>query len=306
MVAGFSIAQTPNSIPTSGNVGIGTTSPTVKLQVNGAVKIDSSLTVKKSMTVQKNTVLNGSLHVNDKLLLPTLTDTALSGSGLLMIDSNGRVINGGNLKKRMYAAPFPTYPEPDCLKDMNGGWYYDAPVWQNESEKMYLLKTQCMRMLKVGIGINPNANLHILNFNDTVTPLLIEHRDAGINKKLLQLDSDGVLHTREILIDQKTWADYVFKDDYELPKLQKVNEYIAKHGHLPGVPSAYEINKNGLNVGKQAKIALQKIEELTLYAIRQNQQLKKQKQIINKLQSELHTLKKQMQVIVNNLKTSVK
>jgi hypothetical protein len=63
------------------------------------------------------------------------------------------------------------------------------------------------------------------------------------------------------------WADYVFAKDYELMPLSEVEEYITENKHLPSIPSADEVVKNGLDLGQMDAKLLQKIEELTLYMI---------------------------------------
>ncbi len=69
-----------------------------------------------------------------------------------------------------------------------------------------------------------------------------------------------------------SWADYVFYSDYHLPTLYEVEDYISKNGHLKDIPSAEEVEDNGIELGEMNKLLLQKIEELTLYTI----QLKKE------------------------------
>lgn len=91
----------------------------------------------------------------------------------------------------------------------------------------------------------------------------------------------------------QNWPDYVFEDDYELKSLEQVLSYIKDHKHLPEVPSAAEVEKEGLSVGEMNAVLLKKIEELTLYLIAQEQRIKKLeeknipvkgKQRINKLE----------------------
>ncbi len=72
------------------------------------------------------------------------------------------------------------------------------------------------------------------------------------------------------------WADYVFAKDYKLKELNEVEEYIAENKHLPGIPSAADIEKNGLSVGKMQALHMEKIEELTLYMI----ELQKQNELL--------------------------
>lgn len=63
------------------------------------------------------------------------------------------------------------------------------------------------------------------------------------------------------------WADYVFDEKYLLPSLESVEQHIKANKHLPGIPSAATIEKEGLNVGKVQAKMMEKIEELTLYVI---------------------------------------
>ncbi|MGN6493883.1 MAG: hypothetical protein ACTHLE_17930 [Agriterribacter sp.] len=63
------------------------------------------------------------------------------------------------------------------------------------------------------------------------------------------------------------WPDYVFNKGYNLRPLQEVEHFIAVNKHLPDVPSAAEVEKEGLNLGDNQAVLLKKIEELTLYII---------------------------------------
>jgi len=80
-------------------------------------------------------------------------------------------------------------------------------------------------------------------------------------------------------------GDYVFEEDYKLKTLNEIENYIKSNKHLPDVPSAEEMKKNGLDLGDMVIILLKKIEENTLYIIKQNKEiekLKKENQILNK------------------------
>jgi hypothetical protein len=87
-----------------------------------------------------------------------------------------------------------------------------------------------------------------------------------------------------------TWADYVFEDDYELRPLNEVECYIEENGHLPNVPSAKQVEEEGIEVGEMAKIQQEKIEELTLYLIEQDKQLAKQQNEIEELKAMVQAL----------------
>jgi hypothetical protein len=70
------------------------------------------------------------------------------------------------------------------------------------------------------------------------------------------------------------WADYVFKKDYKLKTIEEVEKHISENGHLPNIPSAKEVSKEGINLGEMDSKLLEKVEELTLYIIQLNKQVK--------------------------------
>jgi len=69
------------------------------------------------------------------------------------------------------------------------------------------------------------------------------------------------------------WPDYVFSKKYKLLSLKELEHFIAENQHLPNVPSAAEVEENGVNVGEMNAILLQKVEELTLYIIQLEKRL---------------------------------
>lgn len=82
-----------------------------------------------------------------------------------------------------------------------------------------------------------------------------------------------------------TWPDYVFYQDYELPSLKEIKEFIRHNRHLPDLPSADDVDSNGIDVGEMNAKLLRKIEELTLYLIDQNERLDRQQKEIDILKN---------------------
>ena len=82
------------------------------------------------------------------------------------------------------------------------------------------------------------------------------------------------------------WPDYVFEKDYKLQPLAELEKYIKENKHLPNVPSAKDIEKEGIDVAKMQAKQLEKIEELTLYLI--------------EMKKEIDLLKKENQELKNN------
>lgn len=70
-----------------------------------------------------------------------------------------------------------------------------------------------------------------------------------------------------------SWPDYVFADNYNLKSLKDVKKFISENKHLPNIPSASEIEKNGIQLGEMTKRLMEKVEELTLYIIDLQEQM---------------------------------
>ncbi|MEO1023332.1 MAG: hypothetical protein AAFW89_12385 [Bacteroidota bacterium] len=83
----------------------------------------------------------------------------------------------------------------------------------------------------------------------------------------------GSIGAREIIVEAGDWSDFVFEQNYTLPTLKEVQQHINEYGHLPGVPNEAEVTRHGINLGNMDSILLQKIEELTLYLIKQNDRI---------------------------------
>lgn len=92
-----------------------------------------------------------------------------------------------------------------------------------------------------------------------------------------KLAVNGLIHTKEVKVDLLNWPDYVFDKNYELPTLQTVEKQINENGHLKDIPSAKEVEENGVLLGEMNKKLLQKVEELTLYIIQMNKEIQELK-----------------------------
>lgn len=105
---------------------------------------------------------------------------------------------------------------------------------------------------------------------------------GGISYPENALEVNGTIRAKEILVETG-WADFVFEPNYNLPSLKDVESHIKVHKHLPGIPTEAEVKKNGANLGEMNVKLLQKIEELTLYMIKQNKDIETLKSEIQKL-----------------------
>ncbi len=137
-----------------------------------------------------------------------------------------------------------------------------------------------LRNGNVGIAnLNPNYKLHMFAETSGADPLMIENN----NQELMKLDHDGLLQVREVKVTLKPFADYVFDDDYELMSIEETDAFIKENGHLPNMPSAEEVDKNGIGIGELQIKQQEKIEELTLYIIEQQKQIDELKALVNEL-----------------------
>lgn len=123
-----------------------------------------------------------------------------------------------------------------------------------------------------------------------------------------KLTVNGNIHAKEVKIDLlgACVPDYVFAKDYKLKPLKEVEDFINKNSHLPEIPSAAAIEKNGLMLAEMNMSLLKKVEELTLYTIQQDKELKSQSREISTLKKENERFKNvedRLSIIEKELKT---
>src|SRR5690606_992386 len=132
--------------------------------------------------------------------------------------------------------------------------------------------------LEGGGGVIPytsaNANLDTVDWQARD---FMASRYMGIGTSYIdgyQLAVGGNIIAEGVTVKLQTnWPDFVFKKEYNLPSLKEVEEHILRKGHLLNIPSAEEVEKKGINIGKMDAKLLQKIEELTLYTIAQEKKI---------------------------------
>ncbi|HRO46332.1 hypothetical protein [Agriterribacter sp.] len=202
-------AQT-NTFPSSGNVGIGTTTPRAKLEVTGNGRFSSSA--------------SGSSFIIDISGFPT--DNNYSNAQIIAGASGG----AGYLKTKL---------------DNWGGYF--SWVTNSSSGEREVMKIDATSG-NVGIGTSsPQAKLAV----------------------------NGNIFSQKIKVIASGWPDYVFSPQYRLPGLWEVEDFIKSNGHLPDIPSAVEVEENGLDLGDNQALLLKKIEELTLYIIELNKKVER-------------------------------
>jgi|GEM_PF-884760 len=162
---------------------------------------------------------------------------------------------------------------------------------------------------RAGYGQVANNTLYIHNDSSSI-PLVygeFSSRKLGINTKSIPngytMGVKGKIITEEVKVQLTSggiWPDYVFDPEYKLPTLKEIEAHIKENGHLPEVPSAADIKQNeGYELGSMDMVLLKKIEELTLYSIEMEKQIKA-------LQEENKTLKEDVLHRLDNLEKQVK
>ncbi len=142
------------------------------------------------------------------------------------------------------------------------------------------------------VGINTDTPLsmqdHILEIGSAGSQKAIVIRNTLDNgTENFAITGTGTVYIREMYAKTGTFPDYVFEDDYSLFSLSELELYINEHGHLPGIPTQAEVraNEDRFNVGQVVIKQLEKIEELTLYTIEQDKQIKELQGQLEQLQN---------------------
>lgn len=102
----------------------------------------------------------------------------------------------------------------------------------------------------------------------------------GTTSPSYPLHVNGSVRATSFISNSTTYPDFVFKPGYKLAPLSEVEAQIAEKGHLAGVPSEAEAKKEGIDLAAMQVKLLQKVEELTLYVIElKKENIEQQRQI---------------------------
>jgi hypothetical protein len=132
------------------------------------------------------------------------------------------------------------------------------------------------------VGSSPRLDFTSFDGTNLTTEMTLKNGRLGIGTTTPDqaLTVKGKIHTNEVIIDvlYPIVPDFVFHPSYNLMPLHEVEQYVKTNNHLPEIPSAAEVSKNGLSIGEMQNKLLQKIEELTLYVIEQQKEIELLKQ----------------------------
>jgi len=235
----------------NGNVGVATPTPVNRFDVSGAISIGGGYGGVKTAPAN-GAIIRGNVGIGTPTPMQTL-------------DVNGRInVTKGVIQKGGAAIT--------NTNDM-GLYSLDPNTWMR-----FVTNGQPMRFYSDG-GIGTVANMTIAaNGNVGIGTDFIAYDDT------YKLAVNGAIRAKRAVVELG-WSDFVFEKNYKLKTLEYVEDFIKTNGHLPEIPSAKEIGTNGGDVGELLKLQMQKIEELTLYAIEQNKK-------IEELSKQIKSLKK--------------
>ncbi|MDD3860067.1 MAG: hypothetical protein PHW83_07705 [Bacteroidales bacterium] len=296
----------------TGNVGIKTTDPTATFDINGDIRIRQSAAENYILTSDNTGTgqwkeLKLELNENTLSLANHNTSVDLSGFNqtISLIDQSLQLSNDGGsvaLNNINY------WTKSDNLLYYNLGNVgigTNNPNYKLDVNGAVRIQEGWRGLIIEGSGTNPHRYDFIVGdlggsasnsggfsiFDNTASKYRFAiSRDGNvgigtINPQYL-LDVRGTAHFCEVRVRTENWCDFVFADNYKLPNLVELEEFIETNRHLPGVPSEAEVIENGVDLGEMNKVLLQKVEELTLIIIEQNKVLMEQSERISALESQ--------------------
>jgi len=321
LIITFQINFAQNTFPTTGNVGIGTTTPTgildiQKSNVNAGGKAVVNIIGSTWEGDGASLVLNQVWHDRHyKTILDNFGGTnAQTGSGLKIQTSywNGTDINtitslvlspSGNLG-------IGTTTPKSKLTIRSGGTgvsihpakapYYGTIAFNREAFDGEIFDPSGQAFQINNGGNDKNLHFQVYNGNDgkliTNNALVINGSNGNVSIGTANTQSmltvAGDITSREIKVTVNAGADFVFEKDYDLPSLESVDKFLKQNKHLPEIASAKEMQKDGINLSEMNIKLLQKIEELTLYVIEMKKENDKQNEEIKNLKNEINSTKK--------------
>lgn len=113
-------------------------------------------------------------------------------------------------------------------------------------------------------GTTLGQSLHVQSTRDN---FFMGNVGIGTTSPQDKLAVNGNIRAKEVKVEMANWPDYVFQEDYSLLPLGDLEAYIKENGHLPGIPTAKEVEADGVALAEMNRKLLEKVEELTLYLI---------------------------------------
>ena len=135
------------------------------------------------------------------------------------------------------------------------------------------------------------TNGNTFDYKKVYTGNLVVNGSSDFTGKMI-VDNDIESKKVKVSVNPGSVPDYVFQPNYELKPLEELESFVIANSHLPNIPSANEMGKDGQNLGEMQLKLLEKVEELTLYTIEQQKQIKAQRALIEAQQKQLEKVMK--------------
>ncbi|WP_246236375.1 tail fiber protein [Flavobacterium ajazii] len=276
-----------------GNIGIGTTNPNTKLHIIGTQTIEDSTSPAISFTGGASNGTVGAFGDNIRMInFSAFGTTTLQGNGNIDIKTEGgysiifgtaaiermRILSNGNVGIGTSTPEAKLHVKGDLQNNGN-------ILLGHTGETNYISSREVDQVL----GIRGSNFIKFSTYNGDWKDRMIINNIGNIGIGTTIPDSKltvaGNIHSQEVKVTMQagTVPDYVFTKEYQLKSLDEVEAYIKQNSHLPEIPSAKEIEKNGLMLAEMNMSLLKKIEELTLYSIEQNKKIEAQSKEIETL-----------------------
>jgi hypothetical protein len=274
-----------------GNNGVGDYTQSVIL----LHEMYNGTTIPYNNTVGTLTAFRGSQTSFNRINIANINTSSAYGEtyGIIQSISNGPtwklktcIYNG----KKYLAVDVPYHPAYHDL-----GFRFEG--WVNSTGESLKCVNYTINGSPVNQGVLSNIQDFVPNLIQTIdVPQLNISGNVGIGtiNPDAKLTVNGTIHSKEVKVDMNILPDYVFKPGYELLTLDEVKSYIDKNQHLPGVPSAEQVEKEGLKLGEMNVALLKKVEELTLYLLEKDKQDKQKQVQIDQLKRQVETLIKEI------------
>lgn len=225
-----------------------------------------------------------SIYTNSLSSSDIWTQTMIASTRMVTKDLE---VNGGAILSKygsFQTKPFGMYHSRHNNHFSQNAYYRDG-VWKaysagGEYSTAALVKTATAEGVAFQVDVASNISLpnQILTFSKLFS--ITNGGVVGIGTTTALTSSDpyklyveGGIRTRKVKVDVVAWPDYVFDATYNLRSLVSLEQFIQTNKHLPDVPSAKEVEEGGLDVGAMQTVLLKKIEELTLYLLKQQEQI---------------------------------
>ncbi|WP_025743442.1 hypothetical protein [Aquimarina pacifica] len=242
----------------TGNVGIGATNPTSKLQVVGDIKLDDKI------TFDNGDMLSTIGYTGDE------TDFNITTSADDLNIYSGTSIQNRTAEYFITSDYFSFRGDEFSINSDEDVSFHGTGAFHVRNADEINMATGNDLAINAGQGVNIQAE----TFSVQAESYFANNVGIGTPNPKNKLSVNGTIWAKEVKVSLTDAADWVFEEDYNLRPLEEVAAYIKENKHLPEIPSAEEFRQNDMKVSEMTNKLLQKIEELTLYILQQEERIK--------------------------------